>query len=894
MFDRFIRLARAKNALHEQRFEDALQLSVDSLIHDDRRAATVRQAAVVALLRRARQRLASGEVALANGDLQRLRPFVQPAEWQALADEIAAAVGARQAGVDRSAAALAAARAALHEGRLAEAESELGALLGPAMADRRTLEVAIAERRRQALAVVNQAQSLMAVGAVDGAVDLLARARLLDRDGAEVVALSSSLLAVAGQRVVASLGAQIDRGDLDAALVAYRRATQATPAITSQPAFLTMSARLAESIASAFVDCRSVEAACRLARSVRAADAPSVPATPALVDALLAVDGNGESALGHGADSAVATALATAARAAGALTLAAAAESWQRVAGDRDTQLGLVRQAIDCGEFDRAQALVDALVAKEPLHEGVRREQAVLNQGVGGLEARLAEARVALQAGRLQHACARAAAIVGVARIAADAQRVLADARARMGLVDRGLDEVRVALHGRAAATVEGVRHCLLRLEELAKVQVDHSDLPGVIEAVQAEIAALTVWEAATANLDRCQVSDAAKAMAELLPFRLRLLAPERLDARLCDLADRLARLVDVALAAGRLDDVEIGAAIIGRLTEVRADFGARAEQWRSLAKERQIAARALLTVARESLAARDLAGAEQSLERAMAQWQDGGEVRELAAELRACRQQTDVLDRVERLARERDFQGARNSLAAMSATPLLRTRIYDMKQNLARAQGLEGAFLLRVDEGGEQLVLRGETISLGNVRQSRADLPVLASLAGRHASVRRSMSFHGGMQDSVVAEEGEVSVGGRQVATHPLRSGDRVQLGAAFGFVYRRPTNRSLTVSLTLQSGFQVGGTDRILLMKDRGRDGRILIGAGNDVHVRVPRATGEVEVFATSSGQMRVAAAEGTIDGVPFRGEHPLAAGQIVEAAGTSFLLLPWRPGA
>jgi hypothetical protein len=38
----------------------------------------------------------------------------------------------------------------------------------------------------------------------------------------------------------------------------------------------------------------------------------------------------------------------------------------------------------------------------------------------------------------------------------------------------------------------------------------------------------------------------------------------------------------------------------------------------------------------------------------------------------------------------------------------------------------------------------------------------------------------------------------------------------------------------------------------------------------------------------------AGGTIDGVAFRGEHPLAAGQVVEARGVSFQLLPWRPEA
>ncbi|MGB3965257.1 MAG: FHA domain-containing protein, partial [Planctomycetota bacterium] len=304
----------------------------------------------------------------------------------------------------------------------------------------------------------------------------------------------------------------------------------------------------------------------------------------------------------------------------------------------------------------------------------------------------------------------------------------------------------------------------------------------------------------------------------------------------------------------------------------------------------------ALVVQARQHFAERDLAEAERLVEAARAQWLDGDDARALAEELRIVRAGIDTLEHVETMTRERDFLGARQKLGALPATsPFLRTRIYDMKKDLAKAQGLEGAFLLRVDEGGEHLVLRGESITIGNVRQNRADLPVLANVAGRHASIRRSMSFHGGMQDTVVAEEGEVAVGGRKVKDQPLSPGDRVQLGPALGFVYRRPCARSLTVGLVLQSGFQVGGTDRVLLMKDRGRDGRILIGAGQDVHIRVGAATAEVEVYATGSGQIRVACpAGGTLDGVPWKDEHPLAAGQTVVAAGVTFTLLPWRPAA
>jgi hypothetical protein len=303
-----------------------------------------------------------------------------------------------------------------------------------------------------------------------------------------------------------------------------------------------------------------------------------------------------------------------------------------------------------------------------------------------------------------------------------------------------------------------------------------------------------------------------------------------------------------------------------------------------------------LVAQAEAAVRERDLAEAERLVDLARAQCDDAADVRRLAGELAGLRGLEVTLDRVEVMTRERDYLGAQRKLAAMPPTQaMMRTRIYDMKQDLARAQGLTGAFLLRVDEGGEHVVLRGESVSIGNIRQRRADLPVLASLAGRHATVRRSMSFHGGMQDTVVADEGEVRVGGVVTTSRQLTAGDRVQLGSAFAFVYQRPSERSLSASLLLQAGFQVAGTDRVLLMKDRGRDGRLLLGAGRDVHVRVARATGEVEVYAANNGQMRVhCATGGTLEGVPFRGEHPVAAGQVVEAAGISFVMYPWHPGA
>ncbi|MFN6195327.1 MAG: hypothetical protein ACK5BN_16070 [Planctomycetota bacterium] len=182
----------------------------------------------------------------------------------------------------------------------------------------------------------------------------------------------------------------------------------------------------------------------------------------------------------------------------------------------------------------------------------------------------------------------------------------------------------------------------------------------------------------------------------------------------------------------------------------------------------REAAVAALLARGRQRLADGDSAGA-QAIARRLQAWVGGGVALDLLAAAdralagtvpEAVRPPLDaagrraMLDRVDHLVRVGDLSQARRRLADVPATSLLlRTRIHDMKRELARAQGLDGPFLLRVDEGGEFLVVRGESIAFGNLRHARAEVPILANLAGRHASVRRSMSFHGGMQDVVVAE---------------------------------------------------------------------------------------------------------------------------------------------
>jgi len=896
MFDRFIRFARIRRALREQRYEDALQMAVDPVVGDDRRAEQMREQAVEALVRRAREHLAAGELDLAQRCAAVLRVVPQQTQVTALQQDLEQAAGSRAALAAASSEAVARARAELRAGRLDLAEAALaGCGDGPEV---RQLRARGLEQRQHAERLLAE-PLLTAVGSWHAAAEALSCAEALDRTGAGVVQRRRELSAVAEKGLETVMQELLARGDLLGAFARFRADLALLPSLRSSPAGLAAAARLEQALRTTLVDAVDLAVAVPLARAALDAGLePSASLAP-LLDALLGVvpwvDAPLATTEGRAAERAAAAAgLVAAAEPLWATGLVAAVAPWLREAAAAAERLAAARALVATGDLDAARALLVVFLAEQPLHPGARAELDVVDAGLAELDRRLAEARVALRAGQLRSACGLLLAIAGSARVVAQAQELLVEARARMALVERGLDEVRVALHGRAAATQEGVRHCLLRLEELAKVQTDHEDLPRVLAAVQVELDALRSVEGLAASLRDGRLPAALASFAEVLVVRPRLLRPERLDARLVDLADAAARRVEASLAQGRLDEVALAVAGFAPLVAWRADYGERAAAWSAQVAERRARAEGHLAAASQCLRERDLAEAERLADAADQAWTDGGPVRAFQAELVAMRHQLASLDRVGELLAEGDVAGAEHKLQTVpQTTPLLRTRVFDMKQEVARAQGLDGAFVLRVDEGGEHLVLRGETVTIGNLRQRRADVPLLANLAGCHASIRRSMSFHGGMQDTVHREEGAVLVQGRAVDQHRLAPGDRVQLGP-LGLGYRLPSDRSATAALTLHGGFQVAGTDRLLLMKDRGRDGRILVGAGKDVHVRVARATGEVEIFANPSGQMRVASAQGgTIDGVPWKGEHPIGAGQVVVAAGVTLLLLPWRAG-
>ncbi|MHC4897691.1 MAG: hypothetical protein ACYTGW_11350, partial [Planctomycetota bacterium] len=541
------------------------------------------------------------------------------------------------------------------------------------------------------------------------------------------------------------------------------------------------------------------------------------------------------------------------------------------------------------------EALLDVL-EKRPSYQPARRELEILNQQAQDRDERLSRARALAAEARLKGASVLLLELAKDDEQGQEARLLLKDVQARMDLVTKGLAQVRRALHGQASSSAAGLRHCLARLDELTRVQADADDVQELRQALLAEIAGLESLERLGEAVAAERPADAIVAMAEFLPQRAAMEPPQRLDARLVDLADTVLQRAEAAVQGARLNLAKEWLEILKDLPGEHVELIQRRDSCGVRVRGMTARSEDLLVQANEAIAAGNVDRAEAKLAAAREIWLDCPAADQAAESLRQAHSQCQQLSEVERLTGSKDYAEAERKLRDLPPTPqFLRTRIFDIKQGLAKAQGLAQGFILRVDEGGEYLVLRSDSFTIGNVRDRWADVQLLAKIAGRHARISRSMSFHGGMEDKVIAERGDVLVNGEPVKDAGLRSGDEIGLGRTLSMLYTIPTKRSLSALLTLKGGFQVAGTDKLVMLKDRGRDGRILIGRSADCHIRVPEDGPEIEIYGAQDGQIRVRfAGKGEMDGRPFSGEHPVTAGAVVRCGAVSMVLQPWLPAS
>lgn len=895
MFDRLIRLAEARSALRKGRYEEVLKLTGDPLLRSHRRAVELAERALDGLLARARQRADRGGRSAALSDVHRVL---------AAAPEFAGAGDLRtelERDIAEARKAEEAARELLREARRLAEEGDLDAAQRQWAAAGKVHELAaeaeaakqlIEARREAALALLAQAREAQRGGDHVAARDALHRARGQWRDLPDAGQLGERIAEGRAKDVLPRLRNLHQQGDDAAAHALLGRERALLPEIEAVASLRelcsdTSAARAAE--LRELLERGELDRAAELQRATRCA--PAEPAHTPLGAAMLEVE-RGLELRDRGDFHGAAACLRAALTHVPAAGLRRTAESLEREARRVETAHAEARERAANGFLVEARQRLTAVLQDWPMHEAVRAELAILDAGARNRGERLVQARQLASEGRLREASAQVLSLAEAGPAGDEARLLLKEVQARMDLVQRGIGQVTRDVHGRHSGSAGGLRHCLLRIEQLEQVQKDSEELAALRKAVAAEIEGLELLHDVAEAVAAGRLEGIGERLGSLAQLQERLLRPDRLDARSLEVADAIAARAEEHLASGRLSGARgwlaALAVVAARHPEVRERADHIAREVESRVRRAEAAARR----GEAALAARDVAAAEASLREAQDAWVDGGPVQRLETALRVLHAQRLALAEVEELTSKRDYAQAHRRLGRLPPTPpLLRTRIFDIKQGLARAQGLDGGFLLRVDEGGEYLVLRGDRIAIGNVRDGTADVPVLANIAGCHAVLTRSMSFHGGMQDVLRAEKGPLFVAGQSVAEVKLRSGDRVRLGTALELLYRVPSSRSLSAGLTLCGGFQVEGTDKIILMRDRGRDGRILIGPAADAHVRLPGDHPEIELFASKDGQVRVRfEGEGSLGGRPFRGEHPVVAGSVVTCGKVSFVLQPW----
>ncbi|MEZ5965181.1 MAG: FHA domain-containing protein [Planctomycetota bacterium] len=786
-------------------------------------------------------------------------------------------------------------RALLDAGDLAAAETRLAQAgpTGSASPTLAALQSAVASRRARADVVAQQAAAALARRDASAARELVAQALALDRAHVAAAGLAREAAEMAAQGLAEAVGADLRRGDIPTACARLSRGETEWPDLGRAKAAQGIRQRVLASLQAEFE--RDLGAG-RLREVISAYEGLDPRWQAALSSPLAEGLPALRSALAAAAAGDIVTAAQQYALAAEHLDAKAVGKAGQQVV-KASREIGVAvdeaRVLASGGDLIGARARLEQALAQWPLVRTLQDEMRRMDDGVLERQTRLTAARRLASEGRLREASALALALASPGSAGEEARRLHAELQARIDVVAAGVEQILRAVHGRSSGSIEGIGHSVARLDELAKLQSDHPELPGLRVALEAERKGLELVRDAVTTCRGGRLSaDLVAVGEELRDLRPTLLREDRLDARLLELADAAALRGESACARGDLGDAECCGALLAHLRTVLPAVGVHADDLAGRIAAGRARARDEVERGRRALADRELASAESAFETASQAARDDAIVRAFGQELDTVRARMHQLAEVEGMAAKRDFARAHERLASLPPTPaLLRTKIFDLKQNLARAQGLDGGFVLRVDEAGEYLVMRRETVSIGNLRDGRADLAVLANISGQHARLQRRMSFHGGMEDHILAERGEVSVGGVPVRDHRLRDGDEVALGGRLRFAYRVPSSRSLTTALRVLGGFHVRGTDRILLMKDRGRDGRILLGRARDAHVSVASESGaEVELYAGLDGQIRVRCDRGgTIDGRPFVGEHPVMAGAAVACGGISFVLLP-----
>jgi hypothetical protein len=573
--------------------------------------------------------------------------------------------------------------------------------------------------------------------------------------------------------------------------------------------------------------------------------------------------------------------------------------SWEKLDADlrqaeKDAQrvqqeLAAARKHIEAGELEKGRETLSRVLDQWPACEEARALLGGLLEDERERRERLDSAREAMRAGRLREAERQLLRLVSGGYGAEDARALLRDIARLQRKLARELSAVRARLEANAPAEE--------LLASLAKLRRLQSDSPELEELEQSVLRRKGQGERIA------QIRDALrqrKAQALLDGLRT-CFENEHFDAD--DPGDRrsfaaLGAEIEEALR-GELSrgdalfawDVARGLDIFGQNLELDVS------SLRDAARQRIDEARRHARAGEEALDARDATRAESCLEAARAACATEASVLRLAHRVRRMMgKEHDLRSALELM--DSDREGARERLGELGPTPRpLMSLAFEARDKLHRSGDFERGCRLEVEEAGEFLLFTEDRLRIGNASgSSLPQIPVLARIRAQHATLSRSVSFHGGVKHELEsAAAARSTVNGRELReenghTTELQSGDEILLGDVLPITFRRPNPRSSSTVLRLGRGFECLGVSRILWLKQGGRDGRILIGRGKDVHVRVRAAEPELFVWAPGPGRLSVYfAGLGSVDGAQFTGEKELSPGVTVRCGEIAFRVLP-----
>lgn len=150
--------------------------------------------------------------------------------------------------------------------------------------------------------------------------------------------------------------------------------------------------------------------------------------------------------------------------------------------------------------------------------------------------------------------------------------------------------------------------------------------------------------------------------------------------------------------------------------------------------------------------------------------------------------------------------------------------------------------FVLWVDEVGGYLVCQGEEIVIGQpVPGNSVDIPILADLSRRHATIRRESEGY------TILPGREIKLDGEPVKnTALLMNGNVIELGSGVRLKFRQPHALSATARLEFASRHRTQpSVDGILLMA-----GTLILGPQLHNHIICKRWPAEVVIFRDQSG--------------------------------------------